>query len=734
MAARFTFYGVLILIGLIGSNPRNGNTKPTELEVLKCDQPIIIDGRLEEESWQHAPLESPLVSYRPTQGDTLPFKTEIWLTFDAENIYVGFRCADSEPEKIKTAISQRDKIFADDWVGFSLDALGNCQSAYDFFVNPHGIQGDILNSAITEEDIAPDFVWESAGQLTSTGYQVEIKVPLRSIRFQAGENVKMGILFWRQISRLGMAGSWPTLEPGKGMFNLYARLNFGTLKCPLNLEILPGFTWSHHAERETPETWGPDTNERDFGLGIKFGLTSSITSELTLNPDFSQVESDAFQIDVNRRFPNFFPEKRPFFMEGLDILNFLVIPYGNMRAGVHTRQIGAPRWGSKLTGTTGKSSFGVLAASDESTGWVDEDDEDENPHPGKNGNYLIARTRRTLTGDSFWGAIYSGREFGGDLNHVVGVDGQHRFFENQQTTFSILQSFDRGVTDAAFRSGNGLNFTHRYQTKKLGIIGALEHYDSNFNMESAFMFRTGITNGWVYFGPNFFPTSPRLSWLKRFSPQIIYVRLHDFTTRQDDSFFSLPFEFSFSRQGFFLFEPVRETESWEGVTYDKKLFNLMGMVQLTKWLGIESVCQIGDWIYYDGDPPFLGKNYSLNLETRWQPGKNFTQNFDFFHEDFYRYSDGQREYRVNIINSRTTYQINKYLFIRATLRYDGYEKLMLSDFLASFTLIPGTVLHLGYGAVHQKLDWKNQSWVEQAGRFYHTERGLFFKASYLWRY
>jgi hypothetical protein len=601
-------------------------------------------------------------------------------------------------------------------------------------VNPHGIQGDILNSAVSGEDISPDFVWESAGQLTETGYQVEIKLPLRSIRFQSGKNVKMGILFWRQISRFGIAGSWPTLEPGKGMFNLYAALNFETLKCPLNLELLPGFTYSRHTERETPETWGATDIENNVGLGIKYGITSSMTAEVTFNPDFSQVESDAFQVEVNRRFPNFFPEKRPFFMEGLDILNFVVIPYGNMRVAVNTRQIGAPRWGSKLTGTVGKSSFGVLAASDKSAGLVAKDDEDENPHPGKNANYFITRSKRTLGGDNFFGAIYSGREFGGDFNHVVGVDGQYRFFEKQQTTFSILQSFDRGAADATFRSGNGLNLTHGYQSKKLGFTGTLEHYDSNFKMESAFLFRTGITNGWVWVGPNFYPTSPQFSWIKRFSPQLIFVYLHDFTTRLDDSYFSLPIEISFSRQGFLMLEPTLETESWEGISYQKKLLNILGTAQLTKWLGVECIWQHGDKIYYDGEPPFLGKVFSLNLETRWQPGKNFSQNFDLFHEIFYRHTRGEPEYAVNIVNSRTTYQINKYLFFRVTVRYDSYEKLMLSDLLASFTLIPGTVLHLGYGAIQEKLDWKNQSWVEKTGRFYQTERGLFFKASYLWRY
>lgn len=707
---------------------------PTEIYPVASSHSITIDALLDEEIWQTAPLQVQFLSYTPTRGDSLPFGTDVWLAFDAENIYVAFRCFDTEPDRIKTSVTQRDKIFADDWVGFSLDAQGNCQSAYDLFVNPNGIQGDILNSAVSGEDISPDFVWDSAGQLTETGYQVEIKLPLRSIRFHAGENVKMGIIFWRQISRLGMSGSWPALEAGKGLFNSYATVTFATLKCPFNLEMLPSFTFSRHRERETLQTWNRPDVENDFGVGIKYGMTSAITAEVTFNPDFSQVESDAFQVEVNRRFPNFYPEKRPFFMEGLEIMKFSLIEYGSMRSAVHTRQIIAPDWGSKLTGTVGKSAFGILAASDKAAGLQGDDPDTDNPHPGEAAKYFIARSKRSMGGDNFFGTIYSGCEFGGDYNHVVGIDGQYRFFQKQQTNVSIMQSFNRESTDAAFYSGNGLNLTHSYRSKNFGITGALEHYDSNFKMASAFLHRTGITNGWIWIGPSFYPKASKFDLLKRFSPQMVLVYLHDLSSGLDDSYFSLPIEFSFSRQGLIMLEPVLETESWEGVSYHKKLFNIFANAELKKWFGVTCVVQQGDQIYYDGEPAFLGKFLSVNLETRWQPHKNFSQNFDWYHEKFYQHNTNKVEYEVNIINSRTTYQINKYLFIRATLRYDSYEKHLFSNLLASFTLIPGTVIHLGYGTIHEKRAWENEKWVTKRGQHFNTERGLFFKASYLWRY
>jgi hypothetical protein len=201
---KFTIFLVL-LSGLAASVSAIILETTTEKVLLpeKTEQPITIDGLLDEAIWQKEALPRTFITYNPTRGDTLPHKTKVWLAYDDENIYFAFKCLDPEPQGIKTSITQRDNMFADDWIGLSLDAMGNKQSAYDLFINPNGIQGDILNTG-NNEDTAPDFVWESAGQLLPDGYQVEVAVPLRSIRFKAGREVKMGVLFWRKISRLGL--------------------------------------------------------------------------------------------------------------------------------------------------------------------------------------------------------------------------------------------------------------------------------------------------------------------------------------------------------------------------------------------------------------------------------------------------------------------------------------------------------------------------------------------------
>lgn len=146
---------------------------------------------------------------------------------------------------------------------------------------------------------------------------------------------------------------------------MHAAVVYRDLKGPLNLELLRSFIYGRNETRENPDSWGGPETFNDIGMGIKYGITSSVTADLTLNPDFSQVESDAFQVEVNQRYPLFYTEKRPFFMEGIDILDFALIPHGNMFTAVHIRRIVDPNWGAKLTGTLGKTSLGILAAGDQ---------------------------------------------------------------------------------------------------------------------------------------------------------------------------------------------------------------------------------------------------------------------------------------------------------------------------------------------------------------------------------
>ena len=182
----------------------NAQTSPAELHARRATAPPTLDGVLDDELWAGDPMPlQPWVSYNPLRGEPAAQQTDVWVGYDDKAIYFAFRCLDPEPDKIRSTISRRDNVWNDDWVAVSLDSSRAGQMAYHMFSNPSGIQMDALQT--NNEDTAPDWVWQSAGRITETGYTVEMRVPLESIRFRGGADVRMGVLFMRKNSRLGVS-------------------------------------------------------------------------------------------------------------------------------------------------------------------------------------------------------------------------------------------------------------------------------------------------------------------------------------------------------------------------------------------------------------------------------------------------------------------------------------------------------------------------------------------------
>jgi len=701
----------------------------------KISEPIKIDGDLSEKVWSNRAISEKFITFSPLFGEVLGQETKVWTAYNNKNLYFAFECYDTEPNKIKTSISRRDKISNDDWVGIAIDTMGNRQSSYEFYINPSGIQDDGITSAVNgwAFDIAPDFVWESAGKITDEGYLVEIRIPLESIRFKGGKEVKMGIVFMRNINRLGKMGSWPEIKAGQSQFNIMINVIYKDLKKGLNLEVLPNFTYSQNIERENADAWGKKDISKNIGVSFKYGITSSITTEATINPDFSQVESDTFQVEVNQRYPIFYSEKRPFFMEGMNAFDFGLISQGMMISAVYTRRIVNPDWAAKLSGTSGKMLFAVLAANDKAPDqpW----DKEANPYEGKDAFWGITRVKYSLGSDNSLGILYSGRHFAGSKNNVLGADFQYRFSKNTRINASYLYSSTKKSAEDPAKYGNGLNAVVQYSTREINAWAAYERYDEDFAMYSAFQNRTNISKGLIYLGPNFYLRTKMRTWLRRIQPYLQYSMLHDLSTRMDDNSLALGLNMFFTRSGFFRIEFRNEKEAWQGQQFNQKYIYSFGRIQLFKWLYIEGYYRYGDQIYYDPDEPFLGSGHNISLKFILQPNIKLNLNAEWVHNELYRIADkiDQKIYAVDILNLITTYQFNKYFFIRGAVRYNNYQKKLLSDFLASFTLIPGTVMHLGYGSLYERKEWQNNQWVPGNCYLLNMKNSLFFKVSYLWR-
>ena len=708
--------------------------KPGEKIIIpdRTSEAIKIDGELSEKTWAGEPISGEFKTFYPVYGKTLGKETKVWMAYDNKNLYFAFMCYD-DPGKVKTSICQRDKMINDDMVIVLLDAIGNKQSCYEFYVNPSGIQGDSLNSVVTGTTLAPDFVWESAAKLTGDGYQVEIAIPLDTIRFKGGKEVKMGVLFSRKILHLGAAGTWPEIGPGQTEHNFMAPVIYNDLEPHLALEVLPNFTYSRNTKKKNADEWGEGDTATNIGVGFKYGIATSITAEATINPDFSQVESDTFQLEVNQRYPVFYAEKRPFFMESKETLDFSTVRWGMMITPIHTRLIADPGWAAKYSGTSGRMNFAILAANDRSSGraWQD----GINPDEGKSALFGIVRAKYNLGSDNSFGILYSGRHFAGQGNDVAGADMQYRFSKNLRATLSYLYSASREAQNSPLKKGNGWNAMLQYNTNSFFSMAAFERYDTNFFMASAHLNRTGINRWVIGAGPLLNTKIKQLPWLKQIKPYLYHINLHDLGTKMDDTAWIFGLELGFAPLGSIFFEYTIENEAWAGKRFHKYYFYGNGGIQLFKWLHLNGYFILGDSINYDLQNPFLGSGHTFNIAAAVQPNIKLNIGFDYLYTDLIQKQSNQKIFSVKLYNFRTTYQFNKYFFIRGILRCDSFQEKLLTDLLASFTLIPGTVVHLGYGSLYLRNQWNENTnqWVPGQGDLLQMKRGIFFKASYLWR-
>ncbi len=693
----------------------------------------VIDGKLDDEIWKSpASVDDVFITYNPTDGDILPQKTKVWLAYDKDNLYFAFYCYDTEPDKIKTSITKRDNSWGDDWCGVALDPLGNKQSLYEFFVNPNGMQGDMYNTPANGENSAPDWVWYSGGRIVNDGYTTEIKIPLKSIRFKHGENVSMNVIFWRRVNRLGMSGAWPEVIPGKGFFNSTTEVVYGKLSKQLLLEFIPSITYGSLWDRESPDTWSKGDSDLNAGISMKYGITSTITAELTVNPDFSQVESDSFQISRNLRYPIFYREKRPFFMESGDLFQ-LSGSHNNLYPTVHTRKIVDPSWGGRITGDVGKVTFGAMIASDKSSGREFEDE--TNYYLDKEALYTIGRVKYSLNGDNYIGGLYSGKELGDYYNRVFALDTKFRFGKPHSISanFYNTNTYDPETEDKY--SGIAYTGRYNYSTKKLYVGFNFEKYGDNFQMDTAFYRRTNIFFSDLQLIPTFSIKSEKIKWLQSIKPVFLTSYLYDYSTGMTDKYLNIGVIFNFIKNASLtLAWDIFQEENWSGETFDTSGVWGGGGIQLTKWLRINLNLRVKNRIYYDNENPFLGKQFYISSSLTFQPLQTLSFNLSYEYTDFDKKSDGSDVYDYHILYTRATYQPNKHLLFRFLVQYDSYLDTVMSDVLASYELVPGTVIHVGYGSMHENISWdpRSRNWSNDlnARKFYQTSQSFFIKCSY----
>lgn len=695
------------------------------LRPLRTKTPPVIDGVLNDAVWKDAPRVTGFKTFSPDFGKDMSEKTVTYMAYDSENLYFAYRCFDSEPDKIKASLTTRDNIRSDDWICLNLDSFNDQQSLYAFYVNPYGIQGDSRYSN-NVEDLNVDMVWYSAGKIDDEGYVIEMSIPLKSIRYSGGNPVEMAVFFERKISRKSEQASWPEFDPAQGysMLTQLCPMIYNELEHYTLFELLPAVTYSQKYS-DHQGTLTSDEKKGEVSLTAKYGITSNLILDGTYNPDFSQVEADAGQVDVNLRYNLFFAEKRPFFLEGNEIFKLGATQSSEIdpvRSLVHTRNIANPVAGVKLTGKLSKKvTVASIYAMDDLAG--------RTGVPGDNyAHFGIIRVKRALSDDSYLGAIYTGRELNSGYNRVAGIDGMIRTGESTTIEYDGLVSFTKNEAINSPKAEHNIGLSFGGNTRDLDYTIGLKEISENFITETGYITRNGIFSMTGLYRPKYYPRS---DFFRRLDLEI-------FTSGTKDKFSGLWetadwVSLNTILPGNFIVK-VKYSYSTE-IFLGEKFKTGGGHVLVEGWMGNKLYAgilyrRIGA-IYYSASP-YQGRSNRVTASLTFLPSDKLSAQVDFQYADFYRDTDGQHIYDYPIERLNLSYQLNQYILFRGIVEYNNYRKEMLTDLLASFTYIPGTVFHIGYGSIYSKVKWQNNGYVE-SDSFLETKRGLFIKASYLWR-
>lgn len=711
----FLFTTLLLVVGLT-----SGKAQVTS---QIANTPPVLDGVLDDEIWQKSPQVSGFKSFVPDFGQSIPFKTIAYVAHDQDNLYFAIKCFD-EPDKIKTSIAARDRIGADDWVCLNIDTFNGGQSLFALYVNPSGIQMD-TQFAAGKEDIGVDLIWYSAAKITDEGYNVEVKIPFKSIRYSSNDgNVEMGIIFERRISRLSTQVSYPALDPEKGFAFLTQMmpLKYSGIRKFSLVEILPAITYLNNNVAEGGQK--VNTSEFEPSLTMKIGVTSELVLDATLNPDFSQVESDAQQVEVNQRFAVNYPERRPFFLEGSQNFNFAATGmFSPVRQVVNTRTIVSPRAATKVTGKIGeKNIISAIYAQDRADESLNDFGEDQTADVG------VIRYMRAFTQDSYLGFIGTQRSRNGSHNTVIGFDGQYRFNEANVISGNYLNSTVLANRSSNATSNSSMSFRLARNTRTFSGNVQLEDIAQDFQSQVGFVTRTGITRLSGALSPKIFPK--RESLVQRWDFTIYGSLTKDKPSNLNESVLYASFAANLPRQTRLSISADRSTEIYKGVEYKDGSISLSASSQINKRVRVSSNYDWDNAIFYQDQEQGYGKRINNTLDYQASDKLNFQVTHNFV--SLYSEENDTKYYDLHIVRGRLVYQANQYLFFRAIGQYNSLSKVWSPNLLASFTYIPGTVVHLGYGTVLERQEWDGQAYVP-SDNYLQTFSGFFFKASYLWR-
>jgi hypothetical protein len=756
----------------------DGRSGSLDVDAPRIDQSIDVDGTLSEEVWSQAAVLSGFSRYAPVDGAPADHATDVLVWYSPTAIHFGIRAA-APAGTVRATLADRDRIQSDDHVIIFLSTYNDGRQALVFGVNPLGVQLDgamsegtrgVGTSGREAPDYSPDFVFQSKGRVTGSGYEVELRIPFKSMRYQSQPQQDWGIHVTRVVPQQGLEDSWaPAKRDAASFLSQSGRLrNLTDLRRGLVLDLNPVATAKLDG-LQGANGWNYDASRPEVGMNLRWGITPNLTMNGTVNPDFSQVESDAGQFSFDPRQALFFPEKRPFFLDGIE-------QFATLNNLIYTRRVVAPLAAAKITGkVSGRTNLALLSAVDDAALSASGND-----HPVFN----ILRLQQDVGEKSRAALVYTDRVEPGRSNRVIGSDA--RFVWKDIYTMTLQGAVSRTaaidtVTSAPLWQGSfaraGRRFAVRYTIR--GV-------DPDFRAAAGFISRTGIASG--NFNHQLITYGRQGSLLERWSSDVVldgtwqYDELMAGRASQDRKLHfnqNLIFRggwragasvlietFGYDQslyRDYFLGRPasgggVEFTPYPDGPRLPNLDYILSMVMPQRRGVEVDAFVLWGkDENFYEWASAHI---VFLNIGAAWKPTDKLRVDGRYQMQSFRRRTDDSMVGLRRIPRVKAEYQIARPIFVRFVGEYNTdwhddlrddsrtnlpiyilnratgvYEratkadvKSFRADWLFSYQPTPGTVLFAGYGNTLANLDED-----PRRPRLRRTQDGFFLKLSYLFR-
>jgi Domain of unknown function (DUF5916)/Carbohydrate family 9 binding domain-like len=704
---------------------------PSEIHAVRLDASSIrLDGVPDEPVWRQGAAVSGLTSYDPVQGQPPVAQLNAWILYDANALYVAARIV-LPPGAMRGRLASRERWNNDDLFELMIDPFLDRRTGYAFTINPYGVQ---LDWTVVDDDWsnAWDGVWDSATSRTANGFSVEMRIPFRTLRFSGAplQDWGIGLGFFSGLRK--QYDKWPPMSQDRG--TMFAQL--GTLQGlqniqpSRNLDVTPtmmagfggsdrngAFGWDHPALLRAR-----DPGLVDLGLDTRYGITSATNLNVTINPDFSQVEADTDQLVYNLRYPVLLDEKRPFFLEGVGI-------FGTPVPLLYTRSIVDPIAGLKLSGHEGRVSFGLFSALDQlplpsrlteasrSSGFEDPS--------GKDALNTVGRVSLDVGTASHVGLFVADkalRDFTTSAvvahNAVAGADAFFTFAKVYNVVAQVARSSDSQAGDRPF-SGLFYSLAARRRDKNLFVEARSDYYSDGFRAETSPITRVNVVPSSATATYRFYTGSPAVPYIEP-GMQVSSLNQPGTFDLLDDAFRpSLSVRVGKNTDASLFFSHGQETfvRRFDGID------QAGGQISTypTNAVSLFASFQKGDQINYEETDPFLGKSTQGSLGTTIRPTRNAEVELKYTKSLLWR-PDGRRKDDVDLYYGKVSVSFTTRFSIRLMTQIDTYDSSLRNSALVAYQIYPGTELFAGY----QESD-------AVAGGRRPLDRRLFLKWSYRWR-